>query len=105
MTYSFAPVADGRLQARPSTLSAAYSQISRFKDPIMAMPHFVQDWFSEREQFDRTIEPMFNAIAEDLKLTKSEHLFNKKKNYLDKILKIEMFFRMLLLVRTLQPHF
>lgn len=79
MTYSFAPVADGRLQARPSTLSAAYSQISRFKDPIMAMPHFVQDWFSEREEFDRTIEPMFNAISEDLMQTKSEHLFNKKK--------------------------
>jgi len=87
MAYSFAPVADGRLQARPSTLSAAYSQISRYKDPIMAMPHFVQDWFSEREQFDRTIEPMFNAIAEDLKLTKSEYLFNKKKELFRKDLK------------------
>jgi hypothetical protein len=79
MTYSFAPVAGGTLQSQQSTLSASYAQISRFKDPILSIPYFVQDWFAEREQFDRTIEPIFGPIAEDLRLTKSKKLFEKKK--------------------------
>lgn len=79
MTYSFAPVAGGTLQSQQSTLSASYAQISRFKDPILSIPYFVQDWFAEREQFDRTIEPIFGPIAEDLRLTKTKKLFEKKK--------------------------
>ena len=79
MTYSYAPVSSGPMQSRPTVSSVAYAQISRFKDPILAAPYFLQDWFAEREEFDRTIEPIFEPLAEDLRLTKTEALFEKKK--------------------------
>ena len=79
MTYSYAPVSSGPMQSRPTVSSVAYAQISRFKDPILAAPYFLQDWFEEREEFDRTIEPIFEPLAEDLRLTKTEALFEKKK--------------------------
>jgi len=79
MTYSFAPVSSGPMQSRPTVSSVAYAQISRFKDPILSAPYFLQDWFGEREEFDRTIEPIFEPLAEDLRLTKTEALFEKKK--------------------------
>ena len=63
MTYSYAPVSSGPMQSRPTVSSVAYAQISRFKDPILAAPYFLQDWFAEREEFDRTIEPIFEPLA------------------------------------------
>lgn len=77
--YSFAPVRSGDLQSKPSTLEVAYSQISKYKDPLLALPSYAHDFFSERETFPRTIEPIFEAIAEDLRVTNTKQLYDLKK--------------------------
>ena len=78
--FSFSPVRSGNLQTEVSTLETAYSQISYFKDPLLALPAYAADFFSERETFDRTIDnPAFEAIAGDLELTNTKQLYDLKK--------------------------
>lgn len=75
--YSFVPVEGTDYDRRASTTETFYSAISRIKDPVIAM--FSYNHGAARQEFDRTLDPIFAPIATELYLAPTEREFETKK--------------------------
>ena len=76
--YSLAPVVGTDINRPSSTTETIYSSISRWKDPLMAM--FQYNNGAAREEFDRSVDPVFAPIATELYLAPTQKEFEVKKS-------------------------
>lgn len=76
--YSFAPVSGTPFERPSTTTQALYSHISRWKDPAMAL--FKYNHGAVRQDFDRSVDPIFAPIASELYLVPTQEEFNVKKD-------------------------
>lgn len=75
--YSLTPVTGVQFKRPASTSETIYSSISRYKDPVLAM--FSYNHGAVRQEFDRSLEPIFSPIASQLYLAPTRAEFETKK--------------------------
>ena len=76
--YNFEPVKGSLGVSRPvSTAEVTYSVISTWKDPFLSK--FKYNHGSNRENFDRSLEPFYAPVAADLYLAPTQKEFETKK--------------------------